>query len=236
MAAGTGALSVPAGQNGAKVVATDLAPAMIERLNKRARAEGLSNVEGRVMDGTALDVDNDTFDVAVSVNGVSLFPDLARGLAEMVRVTRPGGRVVLVSFGPLPTVEFIGFVMGAMKATVPGFTPLPVDPPPLQFQVADTKVMRARLSEAGLRDVAVHTVTCDMAFDSTEHLWNTFRSSNPIGAQFVAALSGELQAEVKRVLGGMLRERFGGGATAVLHADINIGIGIVPGNDNETRP
>jgi ubiquinone/menaquinone biosynthesis C-methylase UbiE len=91
VAAGSGALSIPAARLGAQVLATDLAPTMIELLNERAREEGLSNLEGRVMDGQALDLEDDTFDISGSQNGVSLFPDLKRGLRELVRVTKPGG-------------------------------------------------------------------------------------------------------------------------------------------------
>ena len=80
-------------------------------------------------DGHALELDDDAFDVAVSVNGVSLFPDMALGLAELVRVTRPGGRVVIVAFGPIQTVEFITFFTSAVQAAVPGVTPLPTNPP-----------------------------------------------------------------------------------------------------------
>src|SRR5690606_35021802 len=56
VASGSGALSIPAARHGAQVVAADLSPVMIERLNARARAEGLTNLEGRVMDGHALDL------------------------------------------------------------------------------------------------------------------------------------------------------------------------------------
>jgi ubiquinone/menaquinone biosynthesis C-methylase UbiE len=227
VAAGSGALSIPAAQLGARVVATDLARTMIERLNARARAEGLSSLEGRVMDGQSLDLDDDSFDAAASVNGVSLFPDLAAGLAEMVRVTRTGGRVVILAFGPLHRVEFIAFFMAAMKVTVPGFTPLPADPPPLPFQVADPEVLRGRLLEAGLRDVEVRPITWDMTISSAEHFWNLFTSSNPIGARLVADLPDRQRSEVKRVLDGMLRERSGGAPGAVLHADVNLGVGKV---------
>lgn len=227
VAAGSGALSLPAARAGADVVATDLAPTMIERLNQRAHAENLTTLEGRVMDGAALDLEDDAFDVAVSINGVSLFPDIAKGLAEMTRVTRRGGRVVLVGFGPLPQVEFLTFFMGAMKAADDGFTPLPTDPPPLPFQVADPEVLRGRLRDAGLHDPTVQTTTWRMAIDSAEHLWNVITSSNPLGAQLVSGLSDEQATEVRQVLGGMLRERSAGGQGAVLTAPVNIGIGTV---------
>jgi ubiquinone/menaquinone biosynthesis C-methylase UbiE len=226
VAAGTGALSIPAARMGLDVLATDVAPAMLARLDARARAERLS-LRAAVMDGQELDLADDTFDAAVSVNGVSLFPDLARGLAELTRVTRPGGRVVVVAFGPLPKAEFIAFFIAALRATGPEFTP-PTDPPPLPFQVADPEVLRGRLYDAGLRDIRVDTTTWDMTIESADHHWQVFTSSNPIGAQLVAGLSEQQRAEVKQVLGGMLRERSGGAPGAVLHAAVNIGVGAVP--------
>lgn len=229
VAAGSGALSIPAARIGADVVATDLAPAMIERLNARARAEGLSTVHAQTMDGHTLDLDDDAFDVAVSLNGISLFPDMARGLAELVRVTRPGGRVAVVAFGPLETVEFIVFVNSAVQAAVPGVTPIPTDPPPLPFQAADPAVLRERLAEADLRDIRIDSITWEMALDSVQHLWNVFTASNPLGAQLVAGLGDEKRAEVTRVLDGMLRERSAGAPGAVLRAQVNIGTGTVFG-------
>jgi ubiquinone/menaquinone biosynthesis C-methylase UbiE len=227
VAAGSGALSIPAARLGADVVATDISPVMIERLTARARAEELTNVEGLTMDGTSLDLDDDAFDVAVSVNGVSLFPDIARGLSEVVRVTRPGGRVAITAFGPLPKAEFIVFFMGALQAAVPGFTPLPADPPPLPFQVADPGVLRSRLTDAGLHDVAISTITWEMHARSAQHFWDAVTSSNPIGAALVADLDGEQRADVLRVVDGMLRERSGGSPGAVLYAELNLGVGTV---------
>ena len=138
VAAGSGALSIPAAHRGARVTATDISPAMVARLEARARAEGCQ-IETRVMDGHALALEDGAFDVAGSQYGVMLFPDLARALGEMVRVTKPGGRVFLVVYGPPAQVEFLGFFMGAIQAVVPGFTGPTLDPPPLPFQVADAE-------------------------------------------------------------------------------------------------
>ncbi|HEX6232165.1 MAG TPA: methyltransferase domain-containing protein [Jiangellaceae bacterium] len=117
VACGSGALAIPAARRGAQVTAVDLAQTMIERLAARAGAEGLDNVEPAVMDAESLEFSDDTFDVTTSLNGVSLLPNLKAGLREAVRVTKPGGQVMIAAFGPLPRVEFISFLFGALKAS-----------------------------------------------------------------------------------------------------------------------
>jgi ubiquinone/menaquinone biosynthesis C-methylase UbiE len=224
VAAGSGSLSIPAARLGAQVVATDISPTMIERLAARARGEGLSNLEARVMDGHALDLEDDSFDVSGSQFGIMLFPDLPRGLRELVRVTRPAGRAMMIAFGPPQTVEFLGFFLAAVTAVVPGFTGLPTDPPPLPFQVADREVLRQKLADAGLQNIRVDTVDHAMEIRSGQHLWDLVTHSNPIGAQMVAGLTQEQRTTVHQVLDGMLRER-SGGKTAILHNEVNIAIG-----------
>lgn len=223
--AGSGALAIPAARRGADVVATDISPAMIERLTARARDEGLTNIDAHVMDGHALELDDDSFDVATSQHGVSLFPDIDRGLRELVRVTRPGGRVLIVAFGPLPKAEFITFFLGALSAAVPGFTGPPTEPPPLPFQVADPDLLHQKLVQAGLVEVRVTPAVWDIPVPSADHLWDAVTHSNPIGAQLVADLTEGQVTAARRVLDGMLRERSGGTPDAVLHTEVNVGIG-----------
>jgi ubiquinone/menaquinone biosynthesis C-methylase UbiE len=225
VAAGSGALSIPAARHGARVTATDISTEMLERLGARAKAEGLRDLETRIMDGHALELEDDTFDVAGSQYGIMLFPDLPRGLSELVRVTRPGGRVFLVVYGPPTQVEFLGFFLGAIQAVVPGFTGPPLDPPPLPFQVADAEKLRLALAGAGLKDIRVETVTQQMEFASGKALWDWVVNSNPIGAMLVADLTEAHEAAVQRALDGMLRERAGGSGPAILTDPNHIGIG-----------
>jgi ubiquinone/menaquinone biosynthesis C-methylase UbiE len=226
VAAGTGGLSLPAARLGARVLATDWSAAMIERFEARARAEGLAQATGRVMDCHALDLDDDTFDVTGSQFGVMLVPDQPRALREMARVTKPGGRVLVVAYGPPADLDFLGLFLGALQAVVPDFPGLPDDPPPLEFQVADPAVLRQRLTDAGLKDVRVTRSAERPAFRSGQEMWDWVLYGNPIPGMIVADLTEAQRTTIRRVLDGMLRERAGGNTHAVLSNPVNIGVGV----------
>ena len=225
VAAGSGALTVPAARLGARVLATDLSSIMLERLASRARSEGL-DVETRVMDGHALELEDESFDVAGSQFGVMLFPDLPRGLRELARVTKRGGQVLLVAYGAPERIDFLRVFIGALHAVVPDFTGLPDDPPPLPFQVADPEKLRRELAAAGLAEVSVETIIETLEFTSGTELYDWVTNSNPVGRMLVADLSEPQRADVRRVLDDMLRERAGAGGGAKLTNPINIGTGV----------
>jgi ubiquinone/menaquinone biosynthesis C-methylase UbiE len=224
VAAGTGGLSLPAARLGAHVLATDWSPAMIERFEARVREEGLRDAAGRVMDCHDLDLTDGSFDVTGSQFGVMLVPDQPRALREMVRVTKPGGRVLLIAYGHPTELEFIQFFFAAMKAVVPEFPGLP-DPPPLEFQVADPEVLRRRLSDAGLKDVRVERTAERPVFVSGQEMWDWLFYGNPIVEMVVADLTDQQRETFVQVLDGMLGERSGADGKAVLTNAVNIGVG-----------
>lgn len=93
---GTGRDSILLATRVGRLCATDVSRDMIETC--RVRLQGASLPEGRVVlsvaDGAALPFADRTFDAAYHFGGLNEFPDIAAGIAEMVRVVRPGGRVV----------------------------------------------------------------------------------------------------------------------------------------------
>ncbi len=224
VAAGTGGLSLPAARLGAKVLATDWSPKMIEHLNARAAAEGL-DAEGRVMDCHALDIPDDTYDVTGSQFGVMLVPDQAQALREMVRVTKPGGRVLLIAYGDPREFEAFHVLISAVQAVVPEFEGPAEDEPMLEFQVADPDVLRQRLIDAGLRDVIVDTTNQERINVRTgRQLWDWTLGSNPIPNMLLADLTDRQRDDIIQVVDGIVREREGANGAAVLTAPLNIGI------------
>ena len=224
VACGSGALSIPAARAGAKVSSIDIAPTMVERLKARAQKEHLE-IEARTMDGHQLEFADNSFDVSGSQFGVMLFPDLPRGLKEMVRVTKPGGKVLMTVFGSPMQIEFFGFFMGAVQSVVPGFQGPPMDPPPLPFQVSDPAIFRQRLEESGLKDIKIDTLTEKLEFKSGKHLWDWLLGSNPLATMITSGLDKDQVPAVQKALDKMVRERAGSGEVAVLTNPILIGVG-----------
>ena len=226
VASGSGAVSLAAARLGANVTAVDISPVMIDRLKGRAHQEGL-NLEASVMDGHALDLPDDSFDVVASEFGVMLFPDLPLGLREMRRVTKPRGRVVVVALGSPATIEFLQFFVRAVQAAVPAFTGPPMDPLPLPFQLQDPERLRREMLDAGMKEVRVEQTEEKLRYRSGEHFWNWVTNSNPIARVLLGQLDltpGQLAA-TKKAADDLIGERAAGTDTAVLISPINIGIG-----------
>jgi pimeloyl-ACP methyl ester carboxylesterase/ubiquinone/menaquinone biosynthesis C-methylase UbiE len=226
VAAGSGALSIPAARLGARVLAADQSPVMLDLLGARARSEGLK-IESRVLDGHALDLADDSSDMAGSQFGVMLFPDMPKGIREMVRVIKPGGRVLLHAYGDPQKVEFLGFFVRALQAVRPEFHGLPTDPLPLPFQLQDPERLRKEFGAAGLKNVTVEAITETLEFPTGRALWYWLVSSNPIAGTVLRSLilTNEETVVVKQVLETMVRERAGSSGAAKLTSPVHIGIG-----------
>jgi demethylmenaquinone methyltransferase/2-methoxy-6-polyprenyl-1,4-benzoquinol methylase len=91
VATGTGDLAIELAARGGDVVGSDFSPGMLERA--RSKAPGLTWEHA---DALALPYPDAAFDAATVGFGARNFSDLPRGLAEMVRVVKPGGRVVIL--------------------------------------------------------------------------------------------------------------------------------------------
>ena len=126
VAAGSGNASLPAARVGAQVVASDLTPELLEHGREHAASQGLE-IEWHEGDAEALPYEDHSFDVAMSLVGIMFAPHHQASADELARVTRPGGRIGLISWTP---EGFIGQMFLTMKPYAPP-PPPGAQPPPL---------------------------------------------------------------------------------------------------------
>jgi SAM-dependent methyltransferase len=165
VASGPGTLAMLAARRGARVSAIDFSPAMIEQLGARAREASLA-IDARVGDGMALPFDDASFDAGFSMFGLMFFPDRARGLAELRRTVRAGGRVAISSWKPFLSGTPQTLLIAGLMKQLPGL-PFGEGKAPL----GDPEQMRAELEGAGFADVEIQEVAFDERFDDFEALW-----------------------------------------------------------------
>jgi len=136
VACGAGQISIPAAREGARVTGVDIATNSIERARARAREEGL---DARFDEGDAEDLpyEDASFDLVTSLFGAMFAPRPDRVAAELVRVCRPGGRIVMGNWTP---EGFIGQMFKIIGKHVP---PPPQMPSPLLW--GDEATVRERL-------------------------------------------------------------------------------------------
>ena len=98
---GDGTTALPAAKLGADVLGVDIAANLVEAGKKRAAAQGLKNLRFQEGDACDLkDLDDRSFDLVVSIFGAMFAPKPVDVAKSMVRVTRPGGRVVMGNWIP----------------------------------------------------------------------------------------------------------------------------------------
>ncbi len=115
VACGTGNLAIPAALAGARVTGVDIAPNLIEDARREARAAGCI-VDFDVGDAEALPYASGQFDNTVTMFGAMFAYRPDRAAAELMRVTRPGGRIAMANWTP---EGFVGEMLRAHVAIVP---------------------------------------------------------------------------------------------------------------------
>lgn len=115
VAAGTGNAAIAAAATGAQVTASDLCPELVEQ-GRRLGTEAGVVIDWNEANAEALPYPDESFDVVLSCIGVMFAPHHQQAADELLRVTRPGGRIGLIAWTP---DGFIGQLFATMKPYVP---------------------------------------------------------------------------------------------------------------------
>jgi SAM-dependent methyltransferase len=223
VAAGTGSVAFEAARRGADVLATDFSPGMVEYMRARIAEDGLSNVKAELMDGQALGLPDNSFDVAASMFGLILFPDRAKGFRELYRILRSGGRAVVVAWGPPERIQVLASIMKAIQG-VPGAGPPPWAGPPPAVSLQSPDVLRGEMEEAGFQRIEIDRVTHPMEADSAQAMWEQVTSALPMFTALSDVLGAEKMEAARRAFVQRVQLEYGEGPLG-MDAEANIAVG-----------
>jgi ubiquinone/menaquinone biosynthesis C-methylase UbiE len=213
---GDGTTAVPAAQLGANVLGVDIAANLVAAGNERAEELGLNNLRFEVGDATDLSLlDDESFDLVISIFGAMFAPNPFGVAKEMVRVTKPGCRIVMGNWIPNdPTLVAQILKISASYSPPPpeGFVS------PMTWGVEENVI--ERFTAAGIPEEGISFEKDTYAFNypgSPSELVAAFRTYyGPTMNAFEAASKDgredELQAELEKLFNEQNR---GNGATSI---------------------
>jgi SAM-dependent methyltransferase len=203
---GDGTTAVPEAQLGANVLGVDIAENLVAAGNARAQSFGLANLRFEQGDATDLkDLADGSFDLVVSIFGAMFAPRPFDVAKEVVRVTRPGGRVVMGNWIPNdPT--FVAQLLRVSTAYSP--------PPPEGFVSPMTWGVEENVLERfGAADIPAENISCErtlFVFESTrtpsEYLADFRDYYGPTMNAYAAAAADGREAELHSELEALVDE------------------------------
>ena len=207
LGSGDGTTAVPEAQLGADVLGVDISSPLVAAGNARAQELGLTNLKFQEGDATDLaDLDDERFDLVVSIFGAMFAPKPFDVAKEMVRVTKPGGRIVMGNWIPNdPTL-----VAQILKISA-SYSPPPPDGfiSPVKWGVEDDVI--ERFTAAGVPEEQISFERDTYTFDysgSPEDLVAIFRDYyGPTMNAFEAAKGNGKEAELQAELEALFREQ-----------------------------
>lgn len=173
---GDGTTAVPIAQTGAEVVGIDIARNLVDAGNRRAVEMGLDRLKFHEGDACSLEgISDHSFDLTLSVFGAMFAPKPFEVAREMVRVTKPGGRIVMGNWIPNDPTSFVSQLLKISSSYVP--------PPPEGFVSPMTWGVESniveRFGQAGVPREKISTAKDTFFFSSPDispsDLIETFR-------------------------------------------------------------
>ncbi len=194
VAAGNGMASLAAARRWCDVTSTDYVPALLERGQARAAAEGWS-IEFREADAENLPFADNSFDNVISTFGVMFTPNQERAAAELIRVCKPKGRIGLANWTP---DGFIGQVFKTLGKYLP---------PPAGTRspaVWGTPVRLQEMFDAGARSIRTESRLFKFRYRSPSHFLDVFKTYYGPVLKAFAALEPAKQEELHNDLHALI--------------------------------
>ena len=182
---------------GGSVTCTDAVAEMVEAARHEATRRGLANVQFHQCTADSLPFPDNSFDATVSRLGIMFPPDTVAALREMLRVTKPGGRVALAVWGKSEVNPFCYVVTNVMAQHVN--SPAADPNAPNAFRFAEPGKLAGLMTEAGASEVEERLVNFKLDAPLTPHEFWTMRSqTSDTLRDKLAKLSTDEQAQIAR--------------------------------------
>lgn len=197
VATGSGNAAIAAARRSwGNVVGVDFVPALLERGRERVAAERL-DVEFVEGDAAELPLGDAEFDVVTSVFGAMFAPEQGKAASELLRVTRPGGRIGMANWVPDGPVSQLFAIVAKHAPPPPGFTP------PVLWGTEDHV---RELFGDGVTDLRMERRVSRQPFRSIDHYLEIFRTYfgpiklafDRVGADGEAALEADLREQLEQ--------------------------------------
>ena len=191
IACGTGLVSFPAaGQTGEKgyVMANDISDKMVETGTAIAKEKNLSNISFQRMDAEDLDVEDDSYDIALCALGLMYFPDPLKAMKEMYRLLRAGGHAVVAVWGQRKNcgwAEVFEIVDRRVASEVC----------PMFFNLGNEGTLKQYLGAAGFKDISVERINTVLDYGSGEEACGAAFLGGPVALAY-SKFSGDVKKAV----------------------------------------
>lgn len=176
---GAGNVTITAARRGADVTGVDRAPSMLETARSNAEHGGFTEISWEAEEATNLPFDDDAFDVTLSALGHIYGDPPSRVARELLRVTRPGGRIGFTSWiptGVLPVL--VGYILAHLPAeALPEFTTPP-------FVWGDRDIVESRIGNR-VDELEFELGTVQYPTLSPTHFWQELATHSNVFSTFL---------------------------------------------------
>lgn len=217
LAAGPGDLGFRVAErvgDGGRVLSTDFSPEMVGVARRLGEARGLTNVEYRVLDAEAMDLDDESVDAVVCRWGYMLMADPAAALSETRRVLHRGGSLAFAVWAA--PERNLWAALPAKTLVDRGHLPPPEPGAPGIFAMADAARIRGLVTGAGFGEPELEELSFEFRYADTDDFWDVLVSlAGPLARVVKTLPEGELQATRDAIEQSVAQFRAGDGSYSI---------------------
>lgn len=195
IATGTGAIAIACAQAvkpDGRVIAIDLSSAMLDMALQNAQRMGLDNVDQFQMDADTLEFRKNNFDHSICSFGLFFLPEMQKALAEWMRVTKPGGKVVFTSFAEASFNPMVKLFIEQLESLGLDMN----DRPFATQRLSNPEVCKELMLDVGFESVGVEVEQVGYHLQCIDDWWAVVWNSGMRG--LVQRLADDQQAEFKK--------------------------------------